>query len=91
MADAVHVLDSQGIWEKADKGDWAHHMLTPAKPDGTMRVTTDLSRLNKSSNQHPLGLHFQGHLVFLPPLSSLPFVWTGNYFLTSPQLYHMRP
>ncbi len=24
VADAVHLLDSQGIWENADKRDWAH-------------------------------------------------------------------
>ncbi len=34
VADAVRLIDSQGIWEKADKGDWAHPMVTPAKPDG---------------------------------------------------------
>ncbi len=43
----VRLLDSQGIWEKADKGDWAHPMVTPAKPDGAVRVMTDLSHLNK--------------------------------------------
>ncbi len=44
---AVKPLDEQGIWERADKGDWAHPMVTPAMPDDTMCITTDLSRLNK--------------------------------------------
>ncbi len=47
VVDVVQLLDQQGIWEKADKGDWAHPMVRPAKPDGTVQVTTDLSRLNK--------------------------------------------
>ncbi len=41
------MLDKQGIWEPADKGDWAHPLVTPAKSDGTVRITTDLLRLNK--------------------------------------------
>ncbi len=47
VADAVRLLDEQGIWEKADKGDWVHPLVTPAKSDGTVQVTTDLSHLNK--------------------------------------------
>ncbi len=33
--------------EKADKGDWARPMVTLAKPDGSVQVTMDLSRLNR--------------------------------------------
>ncbi len=47
VADAVRLLNEQGICEKAAKGDWAHPLVTPAKPDGTVRMTMDLSRLNK--------------------------------------------
>ncbi len=47
VADAVCLLDKQGIWEPADKGDWAHPLMMPAKSDGMVRITTDLSRLNK--------------------------------------------
>ncbi|MCP4539682.1 MAG: hypothetical protein GY832_21300, partial [Chloroflexi bacterium] len=47
VADAVRLLDKQGIWEPATKGDWAHLLVTPAKSDGMVRITTDLSRLNK--------------------------------------------
>ncbi len=56
VADAVRLLDQKGSWEKADKGDWAHPMVTPAKPDGTVHVTTDLSWLNKFviPVRHPL-------------------------------------
>ncbi len=43
----MKLLDEQGIWERANKGDWAHPMVTPAKPDGTVHVMTDLSHLNK--------------------------------------------
>ncbi len=47
VAAAVRLLDEQGIWEPADKGDWAHPLVTPAKSDGTVRVTMDLSHLNR--------------------------------------------
>ncbi len=47
MADAIHLLDQQGIWEPTDKGDWAHPVVTPAKSDGMVCITTDLSHLNK--------------------------------------------
>ncbi len=43
----ARLLDEQGISEKADKGDWAYPLVTPAKVDGTVHMTTDLSRLNK--------------------------------------------
>ncbi len=46
VADAVRLLDQQGIWEMSDKGDWAHRMVTPAKLDGTVCITMDLSQLN---------------------------------------------
>ncbi len=47
VADAIHLLDKQGIWEPADKGDWVHPLMMPAKSDGMVRIMTDLSRLNK--------------------------------------------
>ncbi len=47
VADAIHLLNQQGIWELAHKGDWVHPLVTPAKSDGTVWITTDLSRLNK--------------------------------------------
>ncbi len=47
VANAVHLLDQQGIWEPADKGDWADPLVTPAKSDGTVHTTTDLSLFNK--------------------------------------------
>ncbi len=47
VTNAVRLLDQQGIWEKADKRDWAHPMVTPVKPDGTVCITMDLSHLNK--------------------------------------------
>ncbi len=43
----MRLLDKQGIWEPADKGNWAHSLVTPVKSDGTVRITTDLSRFNK--------------------------------------------
>ncbi len=45
MITTVKLLDEQGIWESADKGDWAHPMVTPAKPDGTVCIMMDLSYL----------------------------------------------
>ncbi len=47
VAAAVCLLDEQGVWEKVDKGDWAHPLVTPAKADGTVRVMMNLSWLNK--------------------------------------------
>ncbi len=47
VADAVQLLDEQGIWEKADKVDWAHPLVSPAKPNGMVCMTMDLSQLNK--------------------------------------------
>ncbi len=47
VADAVRLLDQQGIWEPADKANWAHPLMTQAKSDGTVWIMTDLSHLNK--------------------------------------------
>ncbi len=47
MAIAVKLLDQRGIWEKADKGDSVHPMVTPSKPDGTVHITMHLTWLNK--------------------------------------------
>ncbi len=63
VAAAVRLLDEQGIWEKADKDDWAHPLVTPAKPDGTVHVTMDLSQLNKFAIPYPLYPHSQRSFI----------------------------
>ncbi|MCP4536521.1 MAG: RNA-directed DNA polymerase, partial [Chloroflexi bacterium] len=36
----------QGIWEPVNKSLWQHQLVTVPKPDGSPRITTDLSPLN---------------------------------------------
>ncbi len=79
---AVCLLDEQGISEPADKGDWAHPLVTPAKSDGTVRVTMDLSCLNcyVIPTQYPL-----------PMLSEIFHKVQGSAFLSTLNLmkaYH---
>ena len=38
---------NDGIWEKIDKSSWAHPMVSVPKPNGQIRITTDLTSLNK--------------------------------------------
>ncbi len=56
VADEVQNYIDKGIWEKAEKTDWAHHLVSVAKDDGGVRLTTDLSPLNKFviPNRFPL-------------------------------------
>ncbi len=44
--DAIKAMERDGVWEKTDKSTWVHPLVAVPKPDGTIRVTTDLSRLN---------------------------------------------
>ncbi len=44
---AIHKLDTQGVWESTDKSEWANQMVMPLKPDGSVQMTTDLSSLNE--------------------------------------------
>ncbi len=43
----IETMVEQGIWEPAPKSNWAHHMVLVKKPDDSVRITTDLSPLNK--------------------------------------------
>ncbi len=47
VADEIDLMEKQGIWEKATSSDWIHPMVTVPKPDGKIRITTDLSSLNQ--------------------------------------------
>ena len=42
----IKIMEDLDIWEPVDKSSWVHHMVTVMKPDGNIRVTTDLSPLN---------------------------------------------
>ncbi len=41
VEDAVRELDRQEIWEPCEKSEWALRMVTPMKPTGEVRITTD--------------------------------------------------
>ncbi|MCP3662597.1 MAG: hypothetical protein GY696_08900 [Gammaproteobacteria bacterium] len=47
VADEIDLMEKQGIWEKTTSSDWIHPMVTVPKPDGKIRITTDLSSLNQ--------------------------------------------
>lgn len=36
-----------GIWSPINKSEWVHNLVSVPKPDGSVRITTDLSSLNK--------------------------------------------
>ncbi len=43
----IKAMDEAGIWEEVANSEWAHPMVTVPKPDGGVRITTDLTALNK--------------------------------------------
>ncbi len=53
---AVRELDRQGVWEPVEKSEWVLRLVTPVKPTGELRITTDFTPLNKSvvPSRHPL-------------------------------------
>ena len=42
----VRKMDADGIWEPVNRSQWVHGMVTVPKPEGGVRITTDLSPLN---------------------------------------------
>ena len=68
----VTAMEDMDIWESIDKSSWVHHMVTVPKADGGIRVTTDLSPLNKFvipdrfplPNPKDLFLELKGATVF---------------------------
>ena len=40
-------LDQQGVWEPVDYSEWAHPMVVVPKKEGGLRITSDLTRLNR--------------------------------------------
>ena len=71
-AKEVSNYDKLGIWEPVDKSNWCHHMVAVPKPNGGIRVTTDLSPLNNHvipdrfplPNMKDLFLELKGAKVF---------------------------
>ena len=65
-------MDAAGIWEPVDRSQWVHHMVTVRKPQGGLRITTDLSPLNRYvvpdrfplPNPRELFLELKGATVF---------------------------
>ncbi len=45
-AECQRMMDD-GIWSPIDKSEWVHALVAVPKEDGTVRITTDLSPLNK--------------------------------------------
>ena len=43
----IDLMEKQGIWSKVDRANWVHGLVTVDKPGGAVRITTDLSPLNK--------------------------------------------
>ncbi len=43
----IQAMDIMGIWEPVDKSEWVHPLVTVMKPDGGVRIMTDLTRLNQ--------------------------------------------
>ncbi len=52
----VESMERDGVWEKIESSAWANPLVTVPKPDGGVRITTDLSKLNKFvvPDRHPL-------------------------------------
>ncbi len=40
-------METAGIWEKVETSEWVHPLVTVPKPNDKVRVTTDLTALNK--------------------------------------------
>ena len=40
-------MEKQGIWHKVDRSNWVHGLVTVDKPGGSVRITSDISPLNK--------------------------------------------
>ena len=55
MAEIQAILDS-GVWSRLDKSEWQHAMVVVDKRDGGVRITSDLSSLNRFivPDRHPL-------------------------------------
>lgn len=49
-------MERLGIWEKVNESRWIHPMVTVPKPDGSIRITTDLSPVNPAilPTHHPI-------------------------------------
>ncbi len=39
-------MDKVGIWEPIERADWVHQLVAVPKPNGDVRLTSDLSPLN---------------------------------------------
>lgn len=54
-------MEKQDIWRKVDRAPVVNGMVTVDKPDDSVRITTDLSQLNKAINpfRFPLPLTFE--------------------------------
>ncbi len=48
VENTVCELDRNGIWKPVEKSEWVLHLVTLAKPNGELCITTDFMPLNKS-------------------------------------------
>ena len=42
----IDLMEMQGIWSKVERSKWVHPLVAVDKADGSVRITTDLSKLN---------------------------------------------
>ncbi len=56
VLEEIKLMDRMGIWEPVNPSEWAHPMVSVPKPSGGVRITTDLTALNKNviPEKHPL-------------------------------------
>ena len=74
----IKAMIDAGIWSPIDKAECAHGLVCVSKKDGSVRITSDLSPLNKYivPDRHPLPLiedillQLHGQQVFLKSISS---------------------
>ncbi len=73
VAQEIKLLDQQGVWEPVQTSEWAHPMAVVKKKDGGVRITSDLTTLNKffipegvssPSDQGPFDEHRRIHNLF---------------------------
>ncbi len=46
MLKEIDIMDQAGIWEPIKRADWVHQLVAVPKPNGDVRLMSDLSPLN---------------------------------------------
>ncbi len=48
MLKEIDIMDQAGIWEPIERANWVHQLIALPKPNGDVRLTSDLLPLNPS-------------------------------------------